>query len=81
MNMIQVDLVAFKGNLQMTTWMEKRVELEVGRLVRFHNETTWWKIKKIYNIELDKTELEMNRKWDNNNYDKHVTTSMKERTK
>jgi hypothetical protein len=79
--MIQVELTTTDG-AKMTTWVEKNKLLGEGSAVRLEGETEWRRVSKIYDgIELTKVEIESNRSWDNNNYDKHNTTSMKDRLK
>lgn len=84
--MYQIELVTsgeeFDTISGMTTWVEKDPQLKVGSKVKVKDDDRWWTVTGIYpNIEIPFVELKSNRGWDNNNYDKHDTKSLKERTK
>lgn len=76
--MVQVDLQSDDG-AQLTTWVEKRPLLAAGSSVQLKGENTWRRVQKIYDLEIPEDQLNLNRNWDNNNYEKHDGTSMKKR--
>lgn len=76
--MIQVDLKSHDGTM-MTTWVEKRPDLHIGGAVRLDKEKNFRRIEKIYDLEIPKDQLDSNRNWDNNNYEKHDGTAIKDR--
>ena len=78
--MVQVDLKRADG-VEMTTWVDKRPDLKEGVLLSLKDEDkdVFWRVNKVYDIEMDKDQVEKNRGWDNNNYEKHDGTAMKDR--
>ena len=79
--MVQVDLKRADG-VEMTTWVDKRPDLKEGVLLSLKDEDkdVFWRVNKVYDIEMDKDQVEKNRGWDNNYYEKHDGTGMKDRT-
>jgi hypothetical protein len=63
--MIQVNLKADDGT-QMTTWVEKRPDIKVGNKIQLDKQDKWYVIKEVYNHEITKDKLELNRGWTNN---------------
>lgn len=58
---------------ELTTWLESRPDIKVGNTVEL-KETgkRLWKVVRVFeDIEVDSSDLEFHRKWDNNNYDHH----------
>lgn len=76
----QID-VATKGQdgtiTAMTTWVDADNRIKEGVKVLFKGDDREWSILKVYNTEL-RHSID-NRGWDNNNYDKHDGTSMRDR--
>ena len=71
MKIIQVKLKS--GRSRMTTWVEKRSDVKVGNKLELKEiPDKVWEIDSVYSIELNSRDLDFHRKWDNNNYDKHV---------
>ena len=84
--MIQVRLERETGQgtkLTLAPWVEYDARIKEGNEITLKDSEAknWWKIVEVYNITLEAAEVQANRNWDNNNYDKHNTTSMKERLK
>lgn len=84
--MIQVDLerkTPLGTKLKMSTWLENDPRVKEGYEITLKGSKSgqWWTIVKIYETVIDISAIESNRNWDNNNYDKHNTKSMKERLK
>jgi len=77
--MVQVDLS--RDNVAMTTWVEKKPNLARDAFITLKDidETVFWKVEKVYDVEQTRDQVESNRNWDNNNYDKHVGTPLKDR--
>jgi hypothetical protein len=78
--MVQVDLTR-EGGAQLTTWVDVKPDLKKGAKITLKDmdPNIWWKVEKVYDVEMDKAEIEANRNWDNNNYDKHDGTALKDR--
>lgn len=79
--MVQVDLS--RDNATMTTWVEKKPNLQRGSFVTLKDidDSIYWKVVKIYDLEMSKSDVDSNRNWDNNDYDKHDGTALKDRLK
>lgn len=84
--MVQVVLRDQETSAHLTTWVEKE-KLEsngkpiVGGFVKLKEpelENKWYEIATIYDVEVPKSQLGV-RGFDNNNYDKHDGTAIKER--
>lgn len=79
--MVQVDISRADG-ATMTTWVDKRPDLIKGNFITLKDdEKVLWRVEKVYDIVMSKNEVEKNRGWDNNNYDKHDGRAMKDRKK
>jgi hypothetical protein len=80
-NMQQVQLKYQDGDnvSQLTTWIELDKDIKVGSQVKLKDDARWWDVTEVYSTILPMTEVESNRNWDNNNYDKHDGTSLKKR--
>lgn len=77
--MVQVKLKSTDNGATMTTWVDKKPNLAVGAAVRLDGSDTWYKVEEVYNIEMTREQVDANRNWDNNNYDKHDGTALKDR--
>jgi hypothetical protein len=69
------DLVAFQ------TWIPLTKGLKVGSIITFKDLEHDWTVTHIYDTQIEMEEVTSNRGWDNNNYDKHDSSSMKDRVK
>lgn len=81
-NMIQVKLTRRREDntiVDMVTWVDYDKKLNVGSGVRLKGSDEWWRVEEIYDVVLDRETIESNRNWDNNNYEKHDGTAMKNR--
>jgi hypothetical protein len=76
--MVQVDLS--RDNAGMTTWVDKTANLQRGYYVKLKDldDNLWWKVEKVYDLEVPKDQLGV-RGFDNNNYEKHDGTAIKDR--
>ena len=82
--MMEVDLETTENGhtrLVMHTWIERLSTIPEGTVLKLKDDKRVWTVRRIYPIYLPYHELESNRNWDNNNYDKHDGTSMKKRLK
>lgn len=83
--MIQVKLEAplTEGRKStLVTWVTNDKKIVPGATMTLKEiEDTRWTVVEVYDLVQSKEEVESNRNWDNNNYDKHDTRSLKERTK
>lgn len=68
--MIQLSLI--QGDTLLTTWVDKRTDLKVGKYLSLKGQEGRWKIHRMYDVEVMDTHLNNQRAFDNNNYDKHV---------
>jgi len=77
--MVQVDLI--RGDSQMTTWVDKKLPIQRGSYITLKDidDKGFWKVEKVYDLEMERADIEINRNWDNNNYDKHDGTPLKNR--
>lgn len=56
----------------MTTWLESRPDVKLGTIIELKEvPKKHWEVIAIYDNEIESTDLDFHRKWDNNNYDKH----------
>lgn len=65
------------SSIHMTTWVDADKRLKEGVVIKLKNDDRAWTVLHVYNTEFMHT-ID-NRGWDNNNYDKHESKSMKER--
>lgn len=73
----QVKLVTIGGR-QMTTWVDDRPDLRRGSVIELDKmKGTKWLIEELYSTKIAEELLDMNRNWDNNNYDKHKGLKVK----
>jgi hypothetical protein len=58
----------------LTTWVDVRPDLKIGSYITLKDfkPDVRWKVIAVFDTELESKSLEFHRKWDNNNYDKHV---------
>lgn len=56
----------------MTTWLDLSKPFKRNDYVELKEMPgVKWLVAEIYDIELESSDLDFHRKWDNNNYDKH----------
>lgn len=84
--MTQFELVSHddkhNSNTTMMTWLENDAKLKKGVKITLKDDDRLWTINNVYNdVQLQYSELQLNRKWDNNNYDKHQSDLIKGITK
>lgn len=66
-------LVAFQ------TWIPVDKRIKVGTVLTFKDLEHDWTVTQVYDNQLEMDEVTSNRNWDNNNYDKHTGTPLKDR--
>lgn len=59
MRQIEVESLERPG-VKGVCWIDHINEEHTGYHLRFKNETEWWKIRKVYELELDKGEIKRN---------------------
>ena len=82
MRQIFVQYTAEDGTVHgLITWVEDRKDLKEGNFITLkdHDYKGEWAIQKVYDTVQPKSVVESNRNFDNNNYDKHDGTAMKDR--
>ena len=59
MRLVQIDV--YNGKSHMTTWVEQDSRIKSNAIVRFKDHDDWWHIDKVYDVIMEKSE--MNRNW------------------
>lgn len=67
--MVQVDLI--QKDLVTTKWVDNLPNLREGKYIELEKGDGRWRIEKIHDKVLDIEQLNSQRGFDNNNYDKH----------
>jgi len=75
---IRIETPAEGGKEVMVTWVDDDKRLQVGSIITLKEDKREWTITNLFNTE-ERSIIEMNRNWDNNNYDKHIGTPIKNR--
>lgn len=78
MRQIRIETPVEGGKAIMVTWVDDDKRLHVGTVIKLKDDDREWTITNLFGTE-ERSIIEMNRNWDNNNYDKHTGTPIKDR--